>query len=102
MRSGKRLSGAVIAVPRRMKLCLQSSEVNSSPFAGLSSWGWIFVPGRSLKMNSVRSAAGISYAVFCLKKKNRDGGGLDGGADIEHVAGHLNVLCVGQGLDRAG
>src|SRR5437870_3537510 len=60
MRSGKRLSGAVMAVPRRMKLCLQSSEVNSSLLAGLSSWGWIFVPGRSLKMNSVRSAAGIS------------------------------------------
>src|SRR5439155_13093340 len=60
MRSGKRLSGAVIAVPRRIKLCLQSSDVNSSPLAGLSSWGCTLVPARSLNMNSVWSSAGIS------------------------------------------
>ena len=34
--SGKRLSGAVIAVPRRIQLSFTSVEVSSSPAAGLS------------------------------------------------------------------
>src|SRR5947208_15416224 len=40
--SGKRLSGAVIAVPRRTQLSFTSVYVSTSPLAGLSSWGWIF------------------------------------------------------------
>src|SRR3972149_349986 len=34
MRWGKRLSGAVMAVPRRLKLATQSAEVRASPAAG--------------------------------------------------------------------
>src|SRR2546428_13823507 len=63
MRNANRLSGAVIDVPRRLKLCFTSSEYNSSPAAGLPGFEYTLMPGLSLYMNVRWSGPGISRDV---------------------------------------